>query len=290
MIRRYSFKSVLTSALTAILFLPFTGTSDAQIVLSEVGYATVDFGGQSKWVELHNTGSGIADASGLFLCRWPAYSQVSSLSVLSGDVNIPAGGYLVVAFTSLETGDGELGLYTNNSFDSAASIRDYVEYGSTGHQRSGRAVEAGVWVTGDSVPPSQANQSLSDLGTGVGASAWASTPPTPGAKNAGSVGTETIDFPERALRVFSVFPNPVSRGLLTVQYHVSETSPVDLEVFDLLGRQRIKTSAFATASANALAIEINVDALPPGNYLYRLSSLADGSQRRVSGSFVKQSQ
>ena len=48
----------------------------------------------------------------------------------------------------MSAGDGEVGLYTAQSFGSSDAIISYVEWGASGHRRSGVAVEAGVWDGG----------------------------------------------------------------------------------------------------------------------------------------------
>jgi hypothetical protein len=280
----------LFAFVVALLLLSLSAPASAQIRISEIGYSSVDFQGASKWVELHNTGTSAADVSLLYLCRFPQYDQLSTLSKLAGEFNIPPDGYLVVAFPGMQVADGEVGLYANNSnFGSASNILDYVEYGSTGHARSGTAVSAGVWNSGGVVSAAAPNQSLSFTGGAVGSGSWASTPPTPGAGNSGSVGTEDLFPPERPLQVYSVFPNPISDGLLNVTYSVSETTPVQLEVFDLLGRRRLETSVFASASLRASDLMVDVGGLPDGHYLYRVSARNAGKTLAVSGSFIKRS-
>ena len=44
-----------------------------------------------------------------------------------------------------------MGLYLDGSFDSSSSIVSYVEWGRAGHGRTGTAVAAGIWPSGDFV-------------------------------------------------------------------------------------------------------------------------------------------
>lgn len=51
----------------------------------------------------------------------------------------------------LDPSDGELALYSSDAFGDADAIQSYVEWGSTGHQRSELAASAGIWVPGEFV-------------------------------------------------------------------------------------------------------------------------------------------
>jgi hypothetical protein len=59
------------------------------------------------------------------------------------------GDILVVSGHSMGVADDELGLYSTPSYTNPDAMTDYVEWGSTGHQRSTVAVAAGIWNTGD---------------------------------------------------------------------------------------------------------------------------------------------
>ena len=137
--------------ISALLLLSFISVSAfAQVRINEVSHGEVDFMGSSNWVELYNAGTSDVDVSGLFLCDFPSYPQINTLTVLSGNTTIPAGGFLVLAWTALDA-DSEVGLYSNSSFDDANAILDYMQYASASHQREGVAVTAGVWAAGEFV-------------------------------------------------------------------------------------------------------------------------------------------
>ena len=93
--------------LLAIVSLP----ASAQIRINEVSHGEVDYMGSTNWVELYNAGGAEEDVSSLILCDFPSYPVISSLTVLSGNTTIPAGGYLVLAWTNIDD-DAEIGLYT----------------------------------------------------------------------------------------------------------------------------------------------------------------------------------
>jgi hypothetical protein len=125
------------------------------------------------------------DVAGYWLCRYPDYAQISTLSVLEGSTTIPPGGYLVVAFEDLGEGDGEVGLYTTDAdFSNAANMVDYMEYGSAGHTRAEVGVAAGVWDDGVFAAAPAEGQTLAFVGAGSDAALnWRANAPTPGAGN-----------------------------------------------------------------------------------------------------------
>ncbi|MEZ4703316.1 MAG: FlgD immunoglobulin-like domain containing protein [Rhodothermales bacterium] len=170
--------------LLLFLFVAFAGSAQAQIRINEVGYAGVDIQGSAKWVELYNAGDADVDVSDYWLCNFPAYSQISGLTVLDGAMMIPAGGYLVVAFDAVGADDGEVGLYASNEFGNSDAMLDYVQYGAAGHTRETVAVGAGVWTAGTFATAPMMGETLSFLGTGsTPAESWVVASPSPGASN-----------------------------------------------------------------------------------------------------------
>ncbi len=160
------------------LFLLLFGFSfsQAQIVINEVK--------ENGSVELKNLGTSTVDVSGYWLCDFPSYRQMSNLNVVSGNLNMPANSFLVVDdFNFIDSADGELGLYTTNSFSSSTALIDYIEWGSTGHQRSGVAVAAGIWTTGSFIPAFDDALSIQYDGSGDLSSDFFPIPDTLGAEN-----------------------------------------------------------------------------------------------------------
>ncbi len=164
----------------------FSMQSFAQIRVNEVGYNGVDFEGATKWVELYNEGDTEVDISGLILCEPPAYPTLGSLTALAGSTTIPAGGYLVVAWSDIGDADAEVGLYAagTTNFADENTILDYMQYGSAGHAREVPAVAAGVWAAGEFVANADAGMSLQYVDNGtVGSGNWVAAAPTPNASN-----------------------------------------------------------------------------------------------------------
>jgi len=100
------------------------------------------------WLELKNTGDEPVDVSDLWLCNRPTYTRVSGLKIISGEMVIPAGGFLVVEWAGVRDNKAELGLYSGNNFGNSQEMLDYLEYGGAGGGRESVASTAGLWDAG----------------------------------------------------------------------------------------------------------------------------------------------
>ena len=176
----------------ALLLFVVSGISltfQAQVVLNEV-----IFGG-SPAVELKNIGSTEVNTSSYFLCSFPTYTQIQNATVLSGSVIMSPGSILVVTGHAFNTLDDELGLYSTSGFSTPANMLDYVEWGSTGHQRSSVAVSAGIWSTGDFVTLGAGTGSIEYDGSGDSSADWLyATGNTQGQENSNVPGCEASAF------------------------------------------------------------------------------------------------
>ena len=136
-----------------------TSTAEAGAVFA---VTEVVFGDQG-YVAVTNIGTEAGNVGGHQLCQRPLYFEIPSQELAPGEtlyvtteevVGLDVDGPVISAdgrFGSLSAGNGEMGLYTDNNFGSSSSIVSYVEWGSTGHPRSGVAVGAGIWGDGDFV-------------------------------------------------------------------------------------------------------------------------------------------
>ncbi len=143
-------------------FLFAVSFSQAQIVINEVK--------ENGSVELKNLGATTIDVSTYWLCDFPSYRQLNngSITVESGNLNMTPGAILEISgFNFIDSVDGELGLYSTNSFGSSSAIVDYIQWGSGNHGRANVAVGAGVWSSAtDFIPAFGESLSLQYDGTG----------------------------------------------------------------------------------------------------------------------------
>ncbi len=239
-------KLVLVFAVSLCL----TASLKAQVVINEVMYHSGDM------IELKNLGSAPVDVSTWWTCSFPTYNQISSLTVVSGSTTIPAGGLLVLSGHDM-IDNGELGLYTTNTFTSSAAIVDYIEWGSTPHQRSPVAVAAGVWITGQFIPNVPMGSSIEYDGSGdLVADYKVQSTPTFGAENSNvpSIGVEELAIDEYA----NIYPNP-AQDVLTIEM-VKTLADVSISIVDIQGR------TIHAQALTQLTNSIDVSAMVKGTY------------------------
>ena len=161
----------ITSFLFFILSFYYPSNLVGQIVINEIFP-------QTDRVEIKNQGGSTVNIAGYWLCDRPQYDQIGNLNVICGSTNLGAGQILVVETSniSISSNDGEMGLYINSSFSSSNSIRDYVEWGSSGHGRSNVAEAAGIWTDGDFVPAFSNSASIEYGGNGDCSDVWTEQP------------------------------------------------------------------------------------------------------------------
>ncbi len=155
------------------------GSGTAEFVISRVVF------GDEGYVSITNVGGAPGNLDGWNICQRPAYYRIDSVEVAPGEtVHFTDGavagltGQAIDAngrFGSLQASGGEVGLYVDNSFGSAASIRSYVEWGSPGHGRSSVAVEAGIWTDGGFVPADGAPGLAAVVDNPVAPADWATS-------------------------------------------------------------------------------------------------------------------
>jgi hypothetical protein len=168
----------LLKGLSAAALLSLTaGLAFAQVHISEVNPA-------GQWVELHNVGDAAVDVSGYVLCNFPEYAPITAAEIVSGELVIPADGFLVVRWDKFGTDDGEVGIYSRGGeFGNSEAIVDYLQYGSAGHRRETVGEGAGVWVAGAflEVPADGMSLVRSDMMGDDPTAAWSAADATPGA-------------------------------------------------------------------------------------------------------------
>lgn len=157
---------------------PITGEGD--LAIETVGF------GDGAFVVISNTGGEAVDLSGHWLCQRPNYAQLPDVSVGEGErlaiplgdtpIEPPEGAVTAGPLSGLGTLDpesGEVGLYTSSAFDDPDAIVAYVEWGRSGHGRSGTAVASGVWTDGEFVATTEATASITATSVpAVAADAW----------------------------------------------------------------------------------------------------------------------
>lgn len=140
-------KALYLSALfvAAIFAAPAVNAADTDIVINEVYY--LGNSASNDWIEIKNTGSSTIDVGDWWLCARFSYGRLSSMTVLSGDLNLGPGEIAVVqSWTNLDNTASDLGLYTTSSFASPSAMIDFVQWGTSADVgRPDVAGAKGVW-------------------------------------------------------------------------------------------------------------------------------------------------
>ena len=118
-----------------------TANARAQIVINEVFP-----NGTSDAIEIKNSGGTAIDISGWWICHLFNYQQVNQFTA-SGNLNLAPGAIVTLTGFNSDLSDtaSDLGLFVDTSFGSVASIRSFMQYGSSPNGRESIAVTAGLW-------------------------------------------------------------------------------------------------------------------------------------------------
>ena len=139
-------------------------TGEPQFVLTAVAF------GEDGYVEVTNVGTAAGSLEDHWICQFPAYFRAGGQLAPGESVRFDRADS---GFGSLNADSGEIGLYTSNSFGDPTSIIAYVEWGETGHARSGVAAEAGVWTEALAVEPKGASVIVATEEQPTTAGGWA---------------------------------------------------------------------------------------------------------------------
>lgn len=115
------------------------------------------------------------DISGYRLWSEMSNVTISSSMVVSGDLNIPASGSVVLGFIMDATG-ADLGLYgASGDFTDPTAMVDFTQWGTAGNGRESVAVSKGIWVAGTAAPGGAPYTFNGTCGTQNGETFWNGT-------------------------------------------------------------------------------------------------------------------
>ncbi|NJC26702.1 T9SS type A sorting domain-containing protein [Neolewinella antarctica] len=220
-------------------------------------------------VELFNGTDEAVDVSSYWLCNRPNYQQLSSLTLDCGDLLLQPGEVLAVSGFNYSTTEGEIGLYTTNSFGSSDAIVSYVRWGTATGGRTDVAVSAGIWVAGATVPAPTAAQTTQTMVTD--SLSWALGTPNLCEAN----GTTSTNLLTQGVRM-TLFPNPVA-DIVTIEIEGLRTNETTFQVFDGRGRMVLDQRQ----SVGNGRTRLDLGDLTPGAYSIRVLNGAGFAARRI---------
>lgn len=223
-----------------ILTIIFSHQLNAQIRLVEVDPV-------NDTATIQNFGASMVPINDYWFCTLFVYNQLSSFTIDSGSLNLASGATVKLSGLNLRDSDADLGLYTTNSFGSAAAMSDFMQWGDAGNGRESVANSAGLWTSGEFLAGSGPFV-YSGNGTQNGASVW-------------NTGTLSIND-ELFSSSLSIYPNPVTNNL-TIQ---------NLEGVELKNVALYSTTGTLIRSQNNLTQQtIDLKGIQEGLYMLRLT-------------------
>lgn len=120
--------------------------------------------GEKGWVALTNFTGQPGNLAGLYLCQGKACFALPDESVPAGEtVRISNGSGASVdnviaknaTFGELRSADGEIALTTTENPQQPEQILFYLQWGSTPHELTDLAIDAGLWLEGGYAPTSE---------------------------------------------------------------------------------------------------------------------------------------
>ncbi|MFQ5707982.1 MAG: FlgD immunoglobulin-like domain containing protein [bacterium] len=262
--------------LLLIIFFLLTFELPAQVRINEVKFADAD-----DQIELKNFGQTAVDVSAYWFCSLFSYTQISTMTIVSGSLNIPPDSILAVSGKTLNDTSADLGLYnTGGNFASTSAMEDFVQWGGSGQGRESVAVSKGIWTAGDFVPAVAAGHSIEYDGFGHASTDWFDqATPSIGQENsvATAIGDVAGDVPQDFVLAQN-YPNPFNPSTV-ITYTLPQSANLGttrLEIYNLLG-QKVRTLINARQSAGTHSIQWDGtnDAghlLASGVYVYLLKS------------------
>ncbi len=221
--------------LLCIVLFSFVLVSNAQVRLLNVNE-------QENLVEIKNFGTEMVDISNYWFCALFNYSQLNTLTVDSGSLQLMPDATVVLSGFSLTDVASDLGLYATNTFGDASAMRDFTQWGAAGQGRESVAVTAGIWTAGDFLEVPGPFEYIGD-GTQNGLDFW---------QNVLSI----EDF--SGLSTIVLYPNP-SKGVINIS-NQSDFRIETIQIYNTLG-------ALVYKANDSFGNSLDVSSLAAGQYI-----------------------
>lgn len=217
-------------------------------------------GNSGQIIDIKNVTNNTINVADYWICELGNYFQIRDLVIECGGDTILDPGEILGLNINVADADGELGLYISNQFAFPSEIIDYVEWGSTGHLRSGVAVAAGIWTTGDFVPAITPGMSIYYDDEGNSSSDWTESATNFCSDSSPLTGGEEI--------LFNIYPIPADDYIQMQVLKVPDTEG-ELMLFDSYGNLLINKHISFEKEGD---LKITLPDLSPGIYFARLRS------------------
>ncbi|RNC87780.1 MAG: T9SS C-terminal target domain-containing protein [Winogradskyella sp.] len=271
----------LTENITSPACVPSVCANPGDIIISEIMRnpgAVSDANGEYFEV-YNNTGSDI-DMLGWVIRDEDINSSFETPHTITLPTVVPAGGYFVFVINGDSMANGGItGAYSYNgdiSLSNSGSSSDGIVI-----ECQGSIIDQVIWdgtfppaTSGNAMELSNTLLARNNLDNDLGTN-WGLVPPgftygdgdlgTPGSANAFALSTNDFD-----LNRFSMYPNPTNTGEVTISS--INASPIDVKVFDILGKQ---------VKAETITNTLDVSNLKSGIYLLNLTQDGATSTKKL---------
>lgn len=216
-------------------------------------------------VTLYNFSLSSYDLTNHMLTIGNSWHLMSTLTVLSGNLNLPASQSVTVGGLTIPNGTGSVALWqpgTNSGNASSSNIIDFVQYGAGGQAFEAIAVQAFLILV-NTYAPGALPIRRTDANQGPGNGNWVQDA-------TGIISSESI-------YALQFMPNPVSdRITISMSPDFFSASPsFNCSLLDASGRLWISESAITSQQA-----VINCKALPAGMYFVQITSASGATLQR----------
>jgi len=96
-------------------------------------------------VQIQNLGTASIDLSSYYLNNFPVFNQLSTITVLSGSLQLSPNQVLTLSWPGCTDDNGEIGLYSSSNFPDPNDLVDYMQWGTANNANVSVALSAGVW-------------------------------------------------------------------------------------------------------------------------------------------------
>lgn len=224
-----------------------------EILASNKTGITDEAGEFEDWIELYNNSDQAINLNQFTITDTKSEPALFSLP----DSLIPARSFVLVWADN----DGDQGpLHANFKLSKSG------EYVGLFNKETGKIVDEIIF---DALGDDQSFQRISD-----GSTTWKIGNPSPGKSN--NLPTALVDevsfHKPNQTKISSVYPNPFN-PTTTIEYTVSKSSLIALELFDVMGRKVQTLVSNKSHSVGTFSIQLNANTLSSGLYFIRLQSI-----------------
>jgi len=127
------------------IYGPFCWNSCSACFSPQADPRIISVNPDNQEVQIQNLGTASIDLSSYFLYNFPVFNQLSTITVLSGSLQLSPNQVLTLSWPGCTDDNGEIGLFSSSNFPNPNDLVDYMQWGTTNNANVSVALSAGVW-------------------------------------------------------------------------------------------------------------------------------------------------